>query len=420
MKPAACKLMVLAGLLGACSNDPKTLAGKGLGLDGGTRADGPPQGSWPLPAETPTYAGAPVAPEPGDLVLRETVTGSVFNLRGQAIAGPLAEMSVQLVQRPSFTSYWFGFATLAGGAEVFGGEPLAPFEPGGTEECLVPKDEIRSGGPPPDGIPSLPAPAGGAPSGEVPMVAAEGATGLAEDGQVLGVFFEGEARAYPHSVLWWHEIANDRIGARRFSVTYCPLTGSGLVFDGALVTFGTSGRLYNSNLVMYDHQSEALWSQLRRQALCGPDRGHALGYLPVVETTWRKWKALYPDTKVVDLRRTGYERNYARYPYGDFQSSTDVLFPTRPSPEPRFHAKDLVFVVQHGAIVRGYPYPTLDAMGEHVVLTAALGEREVVIAYQRLPSGATSSEPRGKAFAVAFEATVRGLPALHFERGTAP
>ncbi len=113
-------------------------------------------------------------------------------------------------------------------------------------ECIVPTSQIFSGGPGKDGIPSLRHP--------LTVSAPEADLFLSPDALVLGVSMGGESRAYPHSILWWHEIVNDELGGARFTVSFCPLTGSGMVWgpveDGPTLIFGVSGLLLENNLVL--------------------------------------------------------------------------------------------------------------------------------------------------------------------------
>ncbi|WP_373509099.1 DUF3179 domain-containing (seleno)protein [Thiocapsa sp.] len=133
---------------------------------------------------------------------------------------------------------------------------------------LAPPDEIHVGGPPRDGIPALTDPA---------FVPAAQADFLAPDDRILGLTPGGEARAYPIAILNRHEIVNDGIGGRAVAVTYCPLCGTGVAFDalhtGRRVEFGVSGLLYNSDVLLYDRQTESLWSQIAKQAVTGPMKG---------------------------------------------------------------------------------------------------------------------------------------------------
>ena len=139
----------------------------------------------------------------------------------------------------------------------------------------VPIDEIHHGGPPRDGIPSIDQPR---------FVSAVEADFLKPDDRVLGFHRPGIARAYPISILNWHEVVNDRVGGEPIAVTFCPLCGTGMVFstrvDGRDLTLGVSGLLYNSDVLLYDRQTESLWSQIMSEAVSGPMKGSRLAFNP--------------------------------------------------------------------------------------------------------------------------------------------
>jgi len=170
------------------------------------------------------------------------------------------------------------------------------------DDALIPVKEIKSGGPPRDGIPSLDYPE---------FVAAGDATYLKDRDRVLGISINGVARAYPIRILNYHEIVNDVIGGTAIVVTYCPLCGSGTAFDAALsggnYEFGVSGLLYNSDVLMYDRQTGSLWSQLMTQAVTGPMKGTRLQQLPLSNSSWVEWVERHPDTRVLS-NDTGYSR----------------------------------------------------------------------------------------------------------------
>jgi hypothetical protein len=225
-----------------------------------------------------------------------------------------------------------------------------------AQTCLVPDDQIVSGGPGKDGIPALTRPA---------VVSATQADGFLEpDSLVLGVAIGGEARAYPHNVLWWHEIVNDVLGATPITVSYCPLTGSGMVYDpviaGTAREFGVSGLLFDNNLILYDRsQQETLWSQMRVQGICGALAGETPRLLPVVQATWAAWKAQHPETTVVSFD-TGFRRNYDVYPYGTYDQISDrgLLFPHSFIDERR-PMKEVVLGIEHEGVSRAYPHGLL-------------------------------------------------------------
>ncbi len=173
-----------------------------------------------------------------------------------------------------------------------------------------------SGGPPKDGIPSIDNPKYES--------ALEANDWLLPHDVVFGVVAKDFVAAYPQRILVWHEIVNEKINGQQVSITYCPLTGTAIGFKGEYAPdisaeFGVSGKLVNSNLIMYDRTSDSLWPQILGKAISGPARGIALPEFPVVWTTWEKWKAKYPQTKVLS-KETDFLRNYGARgdPYGSY------------------------------------------------------------------------------------------------------
>ena len=189
----------------------------------------------------------------------------------------------------------------------------------GLPEPLIEVSRILSGGPPPDGIPPVDDPRFDT-VGEVDW--------LAPNEPVLALSLGGEHRAYPVQIMMWHEIVNDTVAGAPVAVTFCPLCNSALVFDrrltgpdGAdrLVSFGTSGKLYNSDLLMYDRQTESLFSQLIGLGVAGVLTGVELDRYPVQTVSYEDWSAAHPDGLVLN-RVTGQERNYGANPYEQYDT----------------------------------------------------------------------------------------------------
>lgn len=326
-------------------------------------------------------------PKAGELVLRETTTNSLFNVRGEAIAGSLAEAKVTLEQLPASTMFWFAWSNFFPGARVW--------NPTGADKSVraatLPSDKTGGAGcgGGKDCIPSLPNT--GAPRGELTWatVGDSGASYLRDDDLVVGMFIDGTARAYPHNILWWHEIANDRIGEQSFSVTFCPLTGSALVFDASKTTFGVSGQLFNSNLVMYDHATGSLWPQLWTGPVAGPESpqgdaptGSWLTLLPHQEMTWARWQELHPDTLVLSSA-TGYSRDYTQYPYGGHRENDSTFRLTDPPPDPMYQAKSMtlgIFDRASGA-ARAWVHADLAQRSPRTVLEDRFAGRPIVVVY---------------------------------------
>ncbi len=174
--------------------------------------------------------------------------------------------------------------------------------------------EILSGGPPKDGIPSIDDPA---------FEPVAGASGLSETEPVIGLVVNGDARAYPLSILIWHEIVNDTVGGVPVTVTYCPLCNSAIVFeravDGRVLDFGPTGKLRNSDLVMYDRQTESWWQQFSGTAIVGTLTGTELKMLPSRLESWARFKERAPDGKVLVPKEPG-QRAYGRNPYVGYDS----------------------------------------------------------------------------------------------------
>ncbi|WP_323191811.1 DUF3179 domain-containing protein [Halostella sp. PRR32] len=170
-------------------------------------------------------------------------------------------------------------------------------------------ENVVSGGVSKDGIPSVDEPR---------FEDADAADGrLIDRDVVFGIARGGEARAYPQYILVYHEIVNDEVGGDPVSVTYCPLTGTAQGFERGETTFGVSGDLLNSNLVMYDRGTDSRWPQMLATAVEGPLAGETLRELPVAWTTWEQWRAAYPETAVL-TEDTGHVRDYGMDPYGSY------------------------------------------------------------------------------------------------------
>lgn len=183
-------------------------------------------------------------------------------------------------------------------------------------------DFMMSGGPPPDGIPSI----------DDPSFLDADAADLAPNDIVIGFHHNGEARAYPQNILVHHEIVNDAVGGENVAVTYCPLTATAQGFKRGSTTLGVSGQLLNSNLVMFDRETESYFSQIAATGVKGEHRGKTLDEVNLIWTTWERWRSEYPDTKVLS-EDTGHLRNYSNDPYGSYNPTggyyqqDQVMFP---------------------------------------------------------------------------------------------
>ncbi len=220
-------------------------------------------------------------------------------------------------------------------------------------EAAVAADQIKRGGVPRDGIPSIDDPK---------FIVADDADFLKDKDRVLGVFRNGIAKAYPIRILDHHEIVNDHFGDEAIVVTYCPLCYTGMVFSAMAAdlnfTFGVSGLLYNSDVLLYDRQTGSLWSQVLSMAITGPLKGMTLPSLPTSHTTWRDWSERYPDTLVLSTD-TGFKRNYRRSPYLNYARTSRLMFPVE-NKNKDFRNKDLVLGITANEVTKAYPFKELE------------------------------------------------------------
>ncbi len=236
----------------------------------------------------------------------------------------------------------------------------APFNTNGFDltDTLIPADDIHHGGPPRDGIPAIDDPQF--------LSAQQARLGGAE--RVLGVRINGMAKAYPIRILNYHEIVNDSFGGAGVVVSYCPLCGTGMAFsadiDGHTRSFGVSGLLYNSDVLLYDRQTDSLWSQILGQAVSGPARGTRLTLLPTAHTTWADWRNRHPDTLVLS-EDTGHQRDYDRTPYTGYATSPRVYFPVSHE-DRRYHPKELVIGLTLADRHKVYPFAELSKRGSPI------------------------------------------------------
>ena len=175
--------------------------------------------------------------------------------------------------------------------------------------------EILSGGPPKHGIPAIDGPS---------FVDVFDESRITDREPVITLELAGETpRAYPIRSLMWHEIANDDIRGLPVAVTFCPLYNSGITFDrrvgGQVLSFGVSGKLRNSDMIMYERQTESWWQQAVGEAIVGELTGTELQTLPSWMESWEDFKARNPDGLVMDQPDTG--RNYGANPYVRYDSS---------------------------------------------------------------------------------------------------
>jgi hypothetical protein len=215
-------------------------------------------------------------------------------------------------------------------------------------------DDISDGGPGKDGIPSIDNP-------HFLTVAEADQSLMQNEDRVLGFVHNDQARAYPIKILNWHEIVNDRVGGNPVVISFCPLCGTGMVFDAHVknrnLKFGVSGLLYQSDMLLYDHQTESLWSQIKSEAVTGPMTGTRLKLLVSTHTNWGAWKKKYPHTRVLS-DQTGFQRSYDRDPYQGYESSSRLMFDVNLK-DSKYHPKEKVIGIELGGKTKAYAFSEL-------------------------------------------------------------
>lgn len=234
--------------------------------------------------------------------------------------------------------------------------------------ALIPVSEILRGGPPRDGIPSIDQPV---------FEKASKYKEFSNSSQVLGVVYNGVAKAYPVRILDWHEIVNDQFGSKPVAITYCPLCGSGIAFEADVVNgkrteFGVSGLLYNSDVLLYDRTTNSLWSQILGKAINGRLKGQELEAIVTQRTSLGAWKKLHPETLVLTTN-TGFIRDYQQSPYGSYDLDNRTIFPVANS-DNTFHKKEWVIGFENNGVYKAYSIKRLANLPEQKLVDKVGGE----------------------------------------------
>jgi hypothetical protein len=240
----------------------------------------------------------------------------------------------------------------------------------------VPYSEILSGGPPKDGIPAIDDPR---------FVTVEDADSWLEPQEPVILFLVGDdARAYPIQIVMWHEIVNDMVGGVPVVVTFCPLCNTAIAFertvDSKELTFGTTGRLRFSNLIMYDRQTESWWQQATGEAIAGEFTGTRLRSLPAPIVSWRAFRSAHPQGEVLS-RKTGFSRNYGQNPYAGYDDidSSPFLYdgPDTPGDLPPM-ARVIAVDAEEGPVA--YPY---EVLRDSPAINDVVDGEPIVVLWQR-------------------------------------
>ena len=236
---------------------------------------------------------------------------------------------------------------------------------------LVDYTEILSGGVPRDGIPTIRDPR------FISIAEADGV--YVDHSPVMQVSLNGDARAYPLDILIWHEIVADVVGGVPVAVTFCPLCNTAITFDrtiaGTVYDFGVSGLLRNSDLIMYDSQTESLWQQIGGAAIVGDMVGARLTVLPSTIVAWGDFKAQYPEGIVLS-RETGYARRYGANPYVGYDRIGNTPFLFRGEIDERLSAMERVVTLDLPGEVVAYPFTLL---AERRAVADVRDGREIVV-----------------------------------------
>ena len=218
----------------------------------------------------------------------------------------------------------------------------------------IPKEKVIDGGAGRDGIPSINNPKF-VPLGDVNYIL---------DTDLVLVLSEGEiTHIYPHKILDYHEAVNDDIQANNTTITYCPLTGTGIGFKGLIngskTTFGISGLVYKNNQILFDRLTDSYWSQITRKAVHGTLRGRLAKTTTLFETTWKTAKSLIPNALVLS-KDTGFSRVYEQFPYLDYRTNHEFLIFPVEEEDDRLKAKERVYAVLGSIDIRTYPLDHFD------------------------------------------------------------
>lgn len=266
------------------------------------------------------------------------------------------------------------------------GERINGFD---VSNLAVNKKGITHGGPPKDGIPSV----------DNPQFVRSAETGfLKPDDIVLGVEINNQFFAFPRYIMSWHEVINVAVDNKLFVVSYCPLCGTGIAFlstvDEKAHSFGVSGLLFNSDLLLYDRATESLWSQIDAKAISGKLAGKTLTRLPLSHTTWSSWKSSHPDSVVLSEKQ-GFKRNYRHDPYSGYETSSHIFFDVLRDAPKEFHTKERVLGIKVGNQAKAYPFIELRKNGKQQFIDTLNGQ-DIIIEWEAASETASIRDGKTK------------------------
>ncbi len=223
-----------------------------------------------------------------------------------------------------------------------------------SSQWSIPSQWIFDGGPGRDGIPSI----------DNPQFETIDQIGdkVREFELAVAVKVGEDVKIYPYKIMDYHEIVNDEINGEAFAITYCPLTGTSVNWSrkiqGAEAVFGVSGLIFNNNLMPFDRNSNSTFSQMLNEGVRGQFREDSVDVLNSVEMSYGGLRTLYPNARVLSFN-TGFSRNYQVYPYGNYRSVSDLLFPQERI-DNRFFAKERVLGVTMDGFSKAYRFSSFD------------------------------------------------------------
>lgn len=252
---------------------------------------------------------------------------------------------------------------------------------------LVDPDDIISGGPPPDGIPPIDAPRF--------LDVVDGLELFDPAEAVVALEIDGDARAYPVQVMIWHEIVNDTVGGVPVAITYCPLCNSAVTYRrevrGVETTFGTSGSLFASALVMYDRATESLWTHFDGKAVVGLLAGEELEPIAAPLMAWGDFAETYPTGRVLNPDATGFNRAYGRNPYFGYDDEQSEPFLFTGITDPRAVSKLRVVGVERDDAASAFSLELVSG-GLAEATNATVGDDDIVIFWKAGQASALDRE----------------------------
>lgn len=281
--------------------------------------------------------------------------GNVWNAFGEAISGP--RVGQRLRTPTSMMAYWFAIAAQYPGMDIYEGPASsATAVPLNDPDWNISTDSVAWGSSW-DAIQSLDYPA---------YIEYKARDYIAQDylmdqfSLVSGVRIGNETKAYPHLIMNWHEIINDRIDGQEISLAWCPLAGTATVWDRSNnpAKYSVAGLLHNNNLMMFDRGSESIWSQIRGECVYGDRKGELASSIQMVETSWATWQRLVKDPIVLS-EETGVTRDYATDDFEFYRNTEDYLFYPLDHLDKRLPEKERVHVVIINGIAKAYRFSSL-------------------------------------------------------------